>query len=182
MAYSDPFGLCPEHNLNCELLRVAAQITGGILGGIGGFAMGAAAGVGSGPGAVATSIAGAVSFGVTTAAASGKLVDMSFAMSNGGGGDEPGGGAGSSAGGRGRPPTAQESRAWLSETNRANGGLNRLLIKWFKGGGDPSSLPEQISREYLEHYRNAAQDAIRRGIDNLGVQTERVEMLNRILN
>lgn len=150
VTFSDPFGLCPENNLQCELLRAAAQITGGILGSIGGFAIGAAAGAETGPGVAVTSVAGAISFGASTAIASGQLVDMAFAMSEGGSGSVGGGGSGGGGGEIRNVRTIQTGR--LRGYTRGNGpdregGVDgaRSLFRQLTGRDPTGSMDRGVS-------------------------------------
>jgi RHS repeat-associated protein len=173
--YSDPFGLCP-HDLQpgtrdailCSWIEATLVAAGTDIG----ASIGGGAGLLTGPGAVVASPAGALvgaGVGATLGlAAGGKLTDWLFSKKSGGASEGPRGSADEGAG----------ARAWLKKTNDANPGLNRIVAKWFKEGGE---LPKEISREYLERYRAAAQDAIDRGIDTQGVQAQRIQRIDQVL-
>jgi len=53
-----------------------------------------------------------------------------------------------------------------------------LLRKFFKDG----QVPEGLSREALSAYRSVAEHAIHAGRDKLGVQAQRIEMIDDALN
>jgi len=108
---------------------------------MGGFAIGAAAGAEGGPAVAAvTSVAGAVSFGASTAIASGKLVDMAFAMSSSGRGTSAG------SGGQAEPSRERTAADIISAEKR--GAINRVF-------------PEQFRNSTLDRIRTLAQQGDR---------------------
>lgn len=52
------------------------------------------------------------------------------------------------------------------------------LREFFKTG----EVPEGLSHDALERYRAVAERAVQAGIDKLGVQAQRVKMIDDVLN
>ena len=163
--YSDPFGLCPQNKPLCHWIEATSMFigsVGGFVGGGGGGALVALATGGVGIPAVPAGAWAGAGVGAAGGLAVGKTITNTLFSESAGGGGDP----------------AQAARDWLGETNRANPGLNRTIAKWFKEGGE---LPGSITREYLENYLTAARDAIARNVDRVGVQAERVKMIEEAL-
>lgn len=77
--FSDPFGLCPDHNWRCEVAKAGWETLSGLGGSIAGFFGGAGVGLACGPAAEVCSpvlaLGGAVAGAITGVTQAGKAVD-----------------------------------------------------------------------------------------------------------
>jgi RHS repeat-associated protein len=191
--YGDPINLIDPTGLDARgtmygfvIGTMLGAVVGGSVGGGGGAAGGTlfAPGVGT-IGGGALGVAGGVTIGAGVGGATGAVVGNALGDLYNWWNEDSG-----DSGGGGSCPADRYKNLSNEELNELIGDQQRQLLREFfgksvkgaRGRMENFHVPEGLARQTLEIYREVANRAIAQGIDGLGVQRLRLQLIERAIN